>query len=116
MRLHQSDPDDPHFPGLAAPDATTVADLDDALVGCRACPRLVIWREQVASVQRNAFRDWTYWAKPVPGFGPADARLAIVGLASQPTADPPSGWTDPARGATHDARALLPTGQPTQHR
>jgi uracil-DNA glycosylase family 4 len=42
---------------------------------------LVAWREQVAAEKRAAFRDQTYWGRPVPGFGPADAALAIVGLA-----------------------------------
>ncbi|MCE5289591.1 MAG: uracil-DNA glycosylase, partial [Nocardiaceae bacterium] len=48
---------------------------------CRRCPRLVAWREEVARVKRAAFRNETYWGRPVPGFGPADARLLIVGLA-----------------------------------
>ncbi|MDQ4031327.1 MAG: uracil-DNA glycosylase [Actinomycetota bacterium] len=55
--------------------------LDEAVTRCRACPRLVAWREQVAVEKRAAFRDQTYWGRPVPGFGPADAALAIVGLA-----------------------------------
>ncbi|HEX7660129.1 MAG TPA: uracil-DNA glycosylase [Pseudonocardiaceae bacterium] len=48
---------------------------------CRACPRLVAWREEVARVRRPAFADQRYWGRPVPGFGPPDAALAIVGLA-----------------------------------
>jgi len=59
----------------------SVAELDAALVDCRACPRLVDWREQVAREKRAAFRDETYWGRPVPGLGPADAPLLIVGLA-----------------------------------
>ncbi|WP_280889321.1 uracil-DNA glycosylase [Streptomyces sp. LBL] len=55
--------------------------LDERVAGCRACPRLVGWREEVARTKRAAFADWTYWGRPVPGFGPADARLLIVGLA-----------------------------------
>jgi uracil-DNA glycosylase len=55
--------------------------LDEELSDCRACPRLVAWREQVAAEKRAAFRDQTYWGRPVPGWGPADAALAIVGLA-----------------------------------
>jgi uracil-DNA glycosylase family 4 len=55
--------------------------LDADVTACRACPRLVDWREQVATVKRSAFREWDYWAKPVPGFGPSDAALAIIGLA-----------------------------------
>jgi uracil-DNA glycosylase family 4 len=48
---------------------------------CRACPRLVAWREQVAEVRRAAFAAEQYWGRPVPGWGPPDARIAIVGLA-----------------------------------
>jgi uracil-DNA glycosylase len=55
--------------------------LDASLVECRACPRLVAWREKVAAEKRAAYRDETYWGRPVPGFGPADAKLLIVGLA-----------------------------------
>ncbi|MER5200325.1 uracil-DNA glycosylase [Streptomyces sp. NPDC002755] len=55
--------------------------LDRRVGGCRACPRLVAWREEVARTKRAAFADWTYWGRPVPGFGPPDARLLIVGLA-----------------------------------
>ncbi|ANS64528.1 hypothetical protein SLINC_2304 [Streptomyces lincolnensis] len=55
--------------------------LDERVAGCRACPRLVAWREEVARTKRAAFADWTYWGRPVPGFGPPDARLLIVGLA-----------------------------------
>jgi uracil-DNA glycosylase family 4 len=42
---------------------------------------LVAWREEVAATKRAAFRDWSYWGRPVPGFGPPDARMAILGLA-----------------------------------
>ncbi|KZB87552.1 uracil-DNA glycosylase [Amycolatopsis regifaucium] len=59
----------------------SIAELDAEVVGCRACPRLVAWREEIAVVKRAAFADETYWARPVPGFGPPDASLAIVGLA-----------------------------------
>jgi uracil-DNA glycosylase family 4 len=55
--------------------------LDRLLIDCRDCPRLVEWRERMARVKRAAFADQEYWGRPVPGFGPADARLAIVGLA-----------------------------------
>jgi uracil-DNA glycosylase len=48
---------------------------------CRRCPRLVAWREEVARVKRAAFADQTYWGRPVPGFGPPDAAIGIVGLA-----------------------------------
>jgi uracil-DNA glycosylase family 4 len=48
---------------------------------CRACPRLVTWREEVAAEKRAAFRDWDYWGRPIPGWGPDDAQIVIVGLA-----------------------------------
>ena len=55
--------------------------LDKKLVKCRACPRLVNWREEVAVTKRKAYQDEKYWGKPVPGFGSSDPRLLIVGLA-----------------------------------
>src|ERR1700724_1895699 len=55
--------------------------LTDEIVGCRACPRLVEWREETARNRRPAFRHERYWARPVPGFGDPDATLLIVGLA-----------------------------------
>nr|WP_217700827.1 uracil-DNA glycosylase [Krasilnikoviella flava] len=55
--------------------------LDAHLVGCRACPRLVAWREDVARERRAAFRDEDYWGRPVPGFGDPAARVVVVGLA-----------------------------------
>ncbi len=55
--------------------------LTDDIIACRACPRLVAWREQVAREKRRAYRDWDYWGRPVPGFGDPGARLLIVGLA-----------------------------------
>src|ERR1700722_11860433 len=58
-----------------------IAELSDRIVGCRKCPRLVRYREQVARVKRRAYRDWTYWGRPVPGFGDARAELMLIGLA-----------------------------------
>ncbi|MFE7836829.1 uracil-DNA glycosylase [Streptomyces sp. NPDC057474] len=58
-----------------------LAALDARISGCRACPRLVEWREEVARTKRAAFADQEYWGRPVPGFGPPDAALLIVGLA-----------------------------------
>ena len=55
--------------------------LEGDVVGCRACPRLVAWREQVAHDKRAAFRDETYWGRPVPGFGDGKARILVLGLA-----------------------------------
>lgn len=55
--------------------------LTDEIVACRACPRLVEWRERIATEKRAAFRDETYWGRPVPGFGDSRARVLIAGLA-----------------------------------
>lgn len=55
--------------------------LTAKIVECRACPRLVNWREEVALVKRKAFQDDEYWGKPVPGFGDLNARVVVVGLA-----------------------------------
>jgi len=55
--------------------------LDKAIVQCRKCPRLVEWREEVAVTKRKAYEKEKYWGKLVPGFGPADAKIAILGLA-----------------------------------
>jgi uracil-DNA glycosylase family 4 len=55
--------------------------LDEEITSCRKCPRLVEYRERVAREKRLAYRDWTYWGKPVPGFGDPEAQLLIVGLA-----------------------------------
>ena len=73
-------PDDGAYP-LLARAAGSVAALDDVLVECRACPRLVAWREEVAVVKRASFRDDAYWARPVPGFGDEHAPVLVVGLA-----------------------------------
>jgi uracil-DNA glycosylase family 4 len=55
--------------------------LAEEIVACRKCPRLVRYREKVAREKRRAFREWTYWGKPVPGFGDSQAELLILGLA-----------------------------------
>ncbi len=58
-----------------------LAQLESEIVACRKCPRLVHYREEVARTKRRAYRDWTYWGRPVPGFGDPRAELVIVGLA-----------------------------------
>ncbi len=55
--------------------------LDGEITGCRACPRLVAWREVVAVERRAAYRDETYWGRPITGFGDPDAWLMVLGLA-----------------------------------
>ncbi|TKK88190.1 uracil-DNA glycosylase [Herbidospora galbida] len=85
-------PDDPATP--STPVATTPAEVAD-LAGhspsigeltarqsvCRACPRLVAWREEVADVKRRAYQHETYWGRPIAGWGDDDPRVLIVGLA-----------------------------------
>ena len=55
--------------------------LDQKIVSCTKCPRLVDWREEVAVIKRKSYENEKYWGKPVPGFGPENARIVIVGLA-----------------------------------
>src|SRR5436190_11657059 len=55
--------------------------LNEEIVACRKCPRLVRYREKVAREKRRAYREWTYWGRPVPGFGDGHAALLILGLA-----------------------------------
>src|SRR3989454_4916542 len=55
--------------------------LHDAIIACHRCPRLVTYREEIAHRKTRRFHGWTYWGKPVPGFGDGKARLLIVGLA-----------------------------------
>lgn len=59
----------------------TIPELDAAIADCRACPRLVAWREQVARERRAAYAEEDYWGRPVPGFGDPNAGILIVGLA-----------------------------------
>jgi len=60
---------------------TRLTVLEEEIVSCRRCPRLVNYREKIAKEKRRAFRDWTYWGRPVPGFGDPRAELFILGLA-----------------------------------
>jgi uracil-DNA glycosylase family 4 len=55
--------------------------LEEEIVSCRLCPRLVAWREEVAREKRASFRDETYWGRPVPGFGDPEADVVVLGLA-----------------------------------
>ena len=85
-------PEDPAGPGTPvahraadvarlADEAGTLSELSARQSVCRACPRLVAWREEVAVTRRRAFRDERYWGRPVPGWGSERPRLLIVGLA-----------------------------------
>ncbi len=65
----------------AAACAEGLRALQEQVVVCRKCPRLVVYREAVAREKRAAFKDWDYWGRPVPSFGDPAARLLLVGLA-----------------------------------
>jgi uracil-DNA glycosylase family 4 len=56
-------------------------ELNEQVVACVRCPRLVEYREQVAREKRRAYLNWEYWGKPVPGFGDPNARVLVLGLA-----------------------------------
>jgi uracil-DNA glycosylase family 4 len=64
-----------------AESSVSAEHLDARVSVCRACPRLVEWRERVASEKRAAYADEVYWGRPVPSWGPPRARIAVVGLA-----------------------------------
>jgi uracil-DNA glycosylase family 4 len=69
-----------HVASMAAA-VKTVEELDAEVSVCRACPRLVEWREEVAVIKRKSFIDEPYWGRPIPGWGSARPRVLIVGLA-----------------------------------
>jgi len=73
-----TDADDVRALAAAAVD---LGELDADVAQCRACDRLVEWRERVAAEKRAAFAGQTYWGRPAPGFGPSDARILVLGLA-----------------------------------
>ena len=64
-----------------AASARVIGALDARVSVCRACPRLVAWREEVARTKRKAFADEPYWGRPAPGWGAERPRVLIVGLA-----------------------------------
>lgn len=66
---------------VAISKLTDIKALDKELIKCDGCLRLKLWREEVAVTKRRAYQDETYWGKPVPGFGPVDAQIILVGLA-----------------------------------
>src|SRR5947209_852837 len=55
--------------------------LNDEVVACRVCPRLLNYRESVAHVKKKQFLNCNYWVKPVPGVGDINASILVVGLA-----------------------------------
>src|SRR2546421_8496015 len=58
-----------------------LAVLNEEIISCRKCLRLARYRERIARPKRRAYRDWTYWGRPVPAFGDPNAGLVIIGLA-----------------------------------
>ena len=59
----------------------SLAVLNSHIIACAVCPRLVTYRRTIAVDKRRQYRDWTYWGRPVPGFGDPHARLYVLGLA-----------------------------------
>lgn len=55
--------------------------LEEEILNCRRCDRLVSYREAIAQTKRRAYQDQTYWGRPVPGFGDRNAQILVVGLA-----------------------------------
>ena len=55
--------------------------FNQRVIRCRLCPRLTVYRERIGREKKREFRDWDYWAKPLPSFGSPSARLLVVGLA-----------------------------------
>ncbi|GAA4597698.1 uracil-DNA glycosylase family 4 [Actinoplanes octamycinicus] len=81
MQPSEGSPRTPEGVAAQAAAAASLTVLDARVADCFACPRLVAWRTEVATVKRASFRDQDYWGRPVPGMGPADASIAILGLA-----------------------------------
>ena len=61
--------------------ASKLALLQERVVGCRRCPRLIEHCQNIARLKRRAYLDWDYWGRPVPSFGDPAARVLIIGLA-----------------------------------
>ncbi|MGC2655401.1 MAG: uracil-DNA glycosylase, partial [Mycobacterium sp.] len=67
--------------GAIAETVETAGELDALVSVCRACPRLVDWREQVAITKRRSYANEPYWGRPIPGWGAHRPRVLVVGLA-----------------------------------
>ncbi len=65
----------------ALPKYKSIAALDKAITACTLCPRLVVWRQEIALIKRKSYAHEDYWGKPVTGFGDPRAKIIIVGLA-----------------------------------
>ena len=87
----------------------SLGQLSNEITECRACPRLVEWRELVARDKRAAFRDEDYWGRPVPGFGDPAARVLVLGLALAVSANAgANAITSPERLASAGVTAPTP--------
>jgi uracil-DNA glycosylase family 4 len=64
-----------------SPPKDKLSVLEREITNCHKCPRLVHYREEIARTKRRAYRDWTYWGRPVPAFGDPRADLVLIGLA-----------------------------------
>jgi uracil-DNA glycosylase len=81
LSLHEAKTDNPGLMRKCRVNSTSLEQLHAELEACTACARLVAWREEVGRVKRAAYRQQTYWAKPVPGFGDPNATIFLLGLA-----------------------------------
>ena len=79
--VHTAEAATPAQVASMAASVKTIEELDAAVSVCRACPRLVEWREEVAVVKRKSFSDQPYWGRPAPGWGSSRPRVMVVGLA-----------------------------------
>jgi uracil-DNA glycosylase family 4 len=61
-----------------------IAELNQTIINCNKCPRLVNYREDIAIKKKRVYQDWEYWGKPVPAFGDINGRIMVVGLAPGP--------------------------------
>ena len=91
--------EDPAAVRRLAATAGTLAELTARQSVCRACPRLVEWRERVAREKRRSFAAERYWGRPIPGWGAERPRILIVGLARRRTAATGRDGSSPATAA-----------------
>jgi uracil-DNA glycosylase family 4 len=69
------------LPATSNPGPSDLARLNEEIIACTRCPRLITYCKKIGQVKRRAYLDWDYWARPVPGFGDPNARVLILGLA-----------------------------------